>query len=161
MQKKGVRKQLDVKRKKTPSEFKASCRRTCLFLLAAPQPMESSACMFGCRHPAWGGTGMCRTDHDGAPACLCDAGFASRDALGHASCVPYGVLVTGYLVLAALSMLMLVLYGRHLAEYRHLSDGERRSRRTATRLSVILCGRYGMLSTYFSHLSHKSVGILP
>lgn len=91
---------------------------------------------------------MCRTDHHGAPICLCDAGFASRDALGHASCVPYRVLVTGYLVLAVLSLMTLVLLGRNLVEYRHASDGARRSRKAAIRLSVLLPGRYSFPIMY-------------
>lgn len=98
--------------------------------------------MFSCRHPAWGGGGTCNTDHHGAPICFCDTVFASRDALGHASCVPYRVLVAGYLVLAALSLLTLVVLGRHLAEYRHISDEARLSRKTKIRLSVLLFGRY-------------------
>ncbi|CAM9986029.1 unnamed protein product [Ectocarpus sp. 6 AP-2014] len=103
---------------------------------------EPSTCMFTCRHPVWGGEGICTTNHHGASMCVCDAGFVSRDALGHASCVPYRVLVSGYLVLAALSLLTLVMLGRHLAAYRHVSDEGRRSRKTAIRLNVLLGGSF-------------------
>lgn len=108
--------------------------------IASLQPMEPSTCIFNCRHPVWGGEGACSVDQHGAPVCLCDAGFASRDALGHANCVPFQALVSGYLVLAALSLLTLALLGHHLAGYRHVSDDARRSRRTAARLGALLCG---------------------
>lgn len=112
--------------------------------------MAPSTCVFTCRHPAWGGQGICSTDHDHAPICLCDAGFASRDALGHASCVPYRVLVTGYLGLAAGSLFTMVLLGWQLAGYLRLSDEARRSRKTSIRLGVLLSGRYRRLPPIMS-----------
>lgn len=45
---------------------------------------------------------------------------------------------------SALSLLTLVLLGRNLAEYRHLSDGARRSRTTKIHLSLLVSGSYYM-----------------
>lgn len=60
-------------------------------------------CVHECRHPLWGGAGTCHNSSGGGdtPAfCECDAGYASRDAWGNASCVPRLVLVSFYIALA-------------------------------------------------------------
>ena len=53
----------------------------------------SAECVFGCRHPLWGGAGECITVDDSTvdESCACEAGYASRDSFGNPSCVPFEV----------------------------------------------------------------------
>ncbi|CAM9549519.1 unnamed protein product, partial [Ectocarpus sp. 12 AP-2014] len=104
--------------------------------------MSYRRCVYDCRHPLWGGDGTCLDQEEGPSMCSCDAGFASRDALGQASCVPIRVLTTGYLVLAAASFLTSVLLVHHLRRYRHLPQASRCLPKTVTRLRVLLSGRF-------------------
>ncbi|CAM9311044.1 unnamed protein product [Ectocarpus sp. 12 AP-2014] len=97
------------------------------------------SCVQGCRHSAWGGHGVCFDDS--APAtCSCDAGFASRDAFGDASCVPERVLVTGYIVLAAGSFVLGVLLVWQTVTYRYLRIATRRS--TNRMRALVSCSAY-------------------
>lgn len=110
-----------------------------------PQYMKvttvSSGCIYDCQHPLWGGSGICHEDR-GPAECLCGAGFAPKDALGHASCVPERALVMGYLFLVAISFTTTIFLVRHLNEYRRLSSASRFLRKTAIRRRVLLSGRY-------------------
>lgn len=80
-------------------------------------------CVHECRHPLWGGAGTCHNSSGGGdtPAfCECDAGYASRDAWGNASCVPRLVLVSFYIALATSSVLAAVLVVWDLNRHRRL-----------------------------------------
>ena len=55
-------------------------------------PLLISAGVYNCVHPLWGGHGVCEEE----TRCKCDVGFVDRDSMGHPSCVPQAVLVTGY-----------------------------------------------------------------
>lgn len=98
-----------------------------------------------CRDPAWGGEGTCNPSSD-LRTCLCDDGFASRDALGHASCVPRRVLVAGYAVLAVASLFTTAILVWQANRFRYLPAGMSASpRRTLTRLRALVFSRQVIL----------------
>ena len=48
------------------------------------------ACVYGCRHFIWGGTGACEVAGQGDSVhyvCSCDDGYISKDSFGNPSCV--------------------------------------------------------------------------
>lgn len=100
-------------------------------------------CVYSCRHPLWGGNGECIEDGEhGRAACSCDTTYSTRDAFGHASCVPTRVLVMGYLFLAVVSMLCGSLLLRNANHYRYLSGAARSSRKIAIRFKILLSARF-------------------
>lgn len=54
-------------------------------------------CVYACRHPIWGGAGVCGAEDS---TCSCDAGYATIDSMGSPSCVPKVALFGGYGVVA-------------------------------------------------------------
>ena len=59
------------------------------------------ACVYDCRHPWWGGEGIC--SRQGNPAndtCSCDEGYLSEDADGNTACVHRRALVGMYALVA-------------------------------------------------------------
>lgn len=101
--------------------------------------------MHQCRHPLWGGGGVCLTESSADPAvyaCSCDVGFAPRDAFGNASCVPKRALVSGYVVVSVVSMVASVVVLWQVNAYRHLSVAARRSHKTVVRMRMLLSSRF-------------------
>ena len=105
--------------------------------------MESE-CAYGCNHPWWGGGGSCNVPDDGEPMCVCDAGYASRDAKGNASCVPRRVLVAAYLSLAAVSLLVGALTVWNINQYRHLPVRTQSAKKTSIRIKALMFMRYAI-----------------
>ncbi len=113
-----------------------------------PSPHEgatrmSSSCVHDCRHPLWGGAGTC---HNGigvtSAICACDAGYASRDAWGNASCVPRVVLVSAYVFLASMSVLAGALVVWDINRHRRLPVRCQISRKIVIRTRALLSSRY-------------------
>lgn len=100
-------------------------------------------CVFDCRHPLWGGDGVCVYDDDATAdaVCLCDAGFVSRNTIGYPSCVPERTLVTCYLVVAAAGGAITLFLLWHATQYLRLPSSTRSTRKVVLRLGVILSGR--------------------
>lgn len=90
---------------------------------------------------AWGGGGTCITSSS-PHTCLCDEGFASKDAMGYASCVPRKWLISGYVVVAAVSSISAAIILWHICRYRHLPEWSKNSRRTGIRLRMLLSSRW-------------------
>lgn len=102
--------------------------------------------MHDCQHPLWGGGGTCVDGDEEIPAvCSCDAGFASRDAFGEASCVPTRVLVAGYLMLTITSVLTAGVLLWHVYQYTRTSILSRQTRRTVLRMRLLLAMRYNRM----------------
>lgn len=101
----------------------------------------TSACVFDCVHPWWGGGGSCTISDAGDPLCVCDAEYVSRDARGNASCVPRRVLVATYLSLAAMSVLAAVPSVWNIIQYRHLSVRIQSARKTLIRMRALVSTR--------------------
>ena len=102
-------------------------------------------CVFNCRHPLWGGDGICITD-DSDPtvdaACSCGAGFITRDGAGFPSCVPKVALVAGYAILGASGLLTTAFLLLHANQYRYLSHQFRSARRATIRIRALVSGRW-------------------
>lgn len=112
-------------------------------LLQCRQGM-SYKCLFDCRHPLWGGTGICiEDDLTIVGRCSCDTGYSTRDAAGYPSCVPKRVLVVLYLVLGLSGLLSAALNLWHASLYRHLSMQFQAARRATIRMRVLMAGRCG------------------
>ena len=105
--------------------------------------VEGDGCVEDCGDPAWGGhgEGTCNTSLD-PPMCWCDDGFAPRDALGHATCVPKRVLMSVYVMLAVGSYLTTAVVLWEANKFRSLPAGMGASpRRTSTRLRALISSR--------------------
>lgn len=102
-------------------------------------------CVFSCRHPLWGGDGICITD-DSDPTvdatCSCGAGYMSRDAAGFPSCVPKVALVAGYAILGVSGLLAAVFLSFHANQYRYLLHQFRHTRRATIRIRALVSGRW-------------------
>ena len=104
-------------------------------------------CVFSCRHPLWGGDGICITDDgDSDPtvdaACSCGAGFSSRDGAGFPSCVPKLALVSGYTIFGISGLLTTGFLLLHANRYRYLAQQCRSTRRVAVRIRALVSGRW-------------------
>lgn len=115
---------------------------------AVPSSLEGAhddlllpGCAYDCVHPIWGGGGTCNISDDGNPACTCDAGYASRDSRGNASCVPRRVLVSVYLLLGTASLMGAALTVWNINQYRHLPVRIQSARKTAIRLRALVSSR--------------------
>ena len=102
-------------------------------------------CVFHCKHPLWGGDGICITD-DSDPtvdaACSCGAGYISRDSAGYPSCVPKVVLVTGYTILGVSGMVTAAFLLVHANRYRYLSPQNCSTMRATIRIRALVSGRW-------------------
>lgn len=97
------------------------------------------SCVYDCRHELWGGDGICDEENEyGLAECSCDAGFISRDALGHASCVPKRVLVRAYIVVTIASFLGTVRLIWHINQYCHLPERCRGAKKNRTRITALI-----------------------
>ena len=103
-----------------------------------------SECVFSCRHPLWGGDGICITDSDSTvdAACSCGAGFISRNGAGYPSCVPKVALVTGYTILGVSGLLTTAFSLLHANRYRYLSHQHRSARKAGIRIRALVSGRW-------------------
>lgn len=101
-------------------------------------------CVYNCIHPFWGGGGTCEVSDDGNTVCACDAGYASRDSKGNASCVPRRVLVTVYLLVGTVSLMGAALTGWNVYQYRSLPVRIQSARRTSIRLRALVSIRCGV-----------------
>lgn len=108
----------------------------------------SFGCVFQCRHPVWGGDGICITDGNSDPtvvaACSCDTGYISRDGAGYPSCVPKAALVTGYMILGVSGLLTAAFLLLHANGYRYLIVRHRSTRRAAIRIRALVSGRWAL-----------------
>lgn len=98
----------------------------------------TTECVYDCIHPLWGGGGTRSVSDDGGTVCACDAGYASRDTRGNASCVPRRVLVAVYLVVGTASLLGAALTVWNLNQYRHLPVRIQCARKTLIRLRALI-----------------------
>lgn len=102
-------------------------------------------CVYNCRHPLWGGAGVCTTADDDHPSvderCSCDPGYATRDSMGYPSCVLRSGIVAIYVMLAVLSAASAAFLLRNAAQHRRLSARARASKRAVLRLRLTLSAR--------------------
>lgn len=100
-------------------------------------------CVFDCRHPLWGGDGICINSDDPTvdATCSCGAGFSSRDGAGYPNCVPRAALVTFYTILAVSALMTTAFLLSHAYQYRYLSYRCRSTRRASIRIQVLVSGR--------------------
>lgn len=107
--------------------------------------MMSAGCSFHCRHPLWGGDGICIAD-DSDPtadaACSCGAGFSSRDGAGYPSCVPKVALVAGYTILAVSGLLTAAFLLLHVNRHRYLPPQHRSTRRAVFQIRALVSSRW-------------------
>lgn len=106
-------------------------------------------CVFSCRHPLWGGDGICITDDTDSGSdptvdgiCSCGDGFISRDGAGYPGCVPKAALVTGYTILGVWGLLTTAFLLWHANRYRYLSGQCRGTRRAGIRIRALVSGRW-------------------
>lgn len=104
--------------------------------------MSVEDCVYGCRHPLWGGQGICSRQADHADStCLCDRGYLSLDSDGSPSCVRKSSLVAIFVTVALIS------YGAsgyllwQAREQRRLPGPVQLGRKAVLRLRVIVASR--------------------
>lgn len=98
-------------------------------------------CVQDCIHPLWAGTGVCQREGNHSSVCLCNSGYASRDAAGNPSCVPRRVLFIVYLVLAAASAMVAMLIGRQFFSYHSLPAQRQEAPKAAVRMKALVSCR--------------------
>lgn len=109
-----------------------------------------SACVYGCRHPWWGGQGICSSQ--GNPinyTCSCDEGYISEDSDGNPACVHKTALVGMYTMVAVVSFgASGFLLWQAKEQQRKLPTSCRLGRRAVLRLRVIVASRFVSLSLF-------------
>lgn len=102
-------------------------------------------CIYGCRHPLWGGAGACVDQESGiGEICLCEDGFASRDSFGNPSCVAPRVLLACYYSIAAVGTILTAFLTWDVKQHRQLPQRVQASRRMAARLRLTVASRWGI-----------------
>lgn len=102
-------------------------------------------CVYDCRHPLWGGSGVCVTNDTQAgnsEACSCDAGFVTTDFFDKPSCVPERVLTVHYLAIATVGILSTGISIWHISQHQRMTESNKATRKAMLRLRGLLSTRY-------------------
>lgn len=112
-----------------------------------PEINVESACVYDCRHPWWGGQGICSSQADPINyACLCDEGYITEDSDGNPACVPKIALVGIYATVAVVSFGVAGFLLWQAQEQSRLPTSSQLGRRVVLRLRVIVASRSALSS---------------
>lgn len=100
-------------------------------------------CVYGCRHPWWGGHGTCSSHAESIKStCLCDEGYISEDSDGNPACVPKAALVGIYAAVAVVSFGASCFLLWQAQEQRRRPTCIQLGKRAVLRLRVIMATRF-------------------